>query len=319
MRGKEIYQTWMILSISYVLIIFPCAGYGASLTIGNTVSVNGNMNATSFSGDGSGLTNVGGNSTCTPITSLPNTITAPGVYCLTSDLATNVTSGNAIEIGTDNVVINLNGHTIDGQTAGLGTTTNGIYAYQRQNITIKNGTVRGFFTAILLFDVPSFTTSQANIIENIRADMNTYQGINVYGRGNIIRNNQVVDTLGSTSIANANGIAIVGPGNRVINNDVYETKEQDSGSSNGIVAGYASGLVVENNRVGNAALGTGTSTGIMLVTSPNITVRDNTISMMNNGIYYNGGSGLYMNNLASGCTTPFTGGTPAGSTNYSIP
>jgi hypothetical protein len=173
MKGKGRYQIWLTLGIFCVFVILPCAGYGASLTIGNTVSVDGNMNATSFSGDGSGLTNVGGNSTCTPITSLPNTITTPGVYCLTSDLATNVTSGNAIEIVTDNVVINLNGHTLDGQTAGLGTSTNGIYAYQRQNITIRNGTVRGFLFGIYLKDDSPYMTSQGHIIEDIRADQNT--------------------------------------------------------------------------------------------------------------------------------------------------
>ena len=121
MKGKGRYQVWLTLGIFCVFVILPCAGYGASLTIGNTVSVNGNLNATSFSGDGSGLTNVGGNSSCTSITSLPITITAAGVYCLTSNLVTNVTSGNAIEIATDDVVINLNGYTIDGLAAGPST------------------------------------------------------------------------------------------------------------------------------------------------------------------------------------------------------
>jgi len=45
-------------------------------------------------------------------------------------------------------------------------------------------------------------------------------------RGNIVRNNQVVDTGGSTHSANPKGIYAVGPGARVINNDVYETLAQ---------------------------------------------------------------------------------------------
>jgi hypothetical protein len=66
MKGKERYSIWLILGIFCVFVILPCAGYGATLTIGDTVSttgnwtVNGNINATSFSGDGSGLTNLPG-------------------------------------------------------------------------------------------------------------------------------------------------------------------------------------------------------------------------------------------------------------------
>jgi hypothetical protein len=59
-NGRD--QVWLTLGIFCAFVILPCAGYGADLTIGNTVSVNGNMNATSFSGDGSGLTNVPGQS-----------------------------------------------------------------------------------------------------------------------------------------------------------------------------------------------------------------------------------------------------------------
>jgi hypothetical protein len=188
------FQIWVITGISCLLIILPFAGYGASLTIGNTVSVNGNISATSFSGDGSELTNVGGNSTCTPITSLPKIITASSVYCLTSDLSTAMNTGHAVEIQADNVVIDLNGYTLDGLAAGAGTSAIGIYVWQRKNITIRNGTVRGFYFGIYLGDAPSFTTSQGHLIEGIRADMNTYTGINVEGQGNIVRNNQVVST-----------------------------------------------------------------------------------------------------------------------------
>jgi hypothetical protein len=77
---------------------------------------------------------------CTVITSLPYTISTQGIYCLKGNLATNMTSGNAIEIGTNNVVIDLNGYKIGGLAAGSGTSTYGIYANGRKNITIRNGT-----------------------------------------------------------------------------------------------------------------------------------------------------------------------------------
>ncbi len=66
MKGKEKHQIWMVLSVLCLFVILPCVGYGADLGIGNNVSttgnwtVNGTVNATSFIGDGSGLSNVTG-------------------------------------------------------------------------------------------------------------------------------------------------------------------------------------------------------------------------------------------------------------------
>ena len=87
----------------------------------------------------------------------------------------------------------------------------------------------------------------------------------------------------------------------------------------GIETSDAPGVVIANNRVGNAATGPGASYGVFVGSSPNAMVKDNTISVMNCGIYFDSSAGLYMNNLATGCMTAFTGGTAAGSTNYSIP
>src|SRR5262245_57018630 len=82
---------------------------------------------------------------CTAITSVPYTITVPGIYCLIADLEYPSASGDAITIEANNVVIDLNGHKIGNLAAGLGTTAVGISAARRQNITIKNGTLRGFW------------------------------------------------------------------------------------------------------------------------------------------------------------------------------
>lgn len=46
----------------------------------------------------------------TAITAAPFTINAPGIYCLTQDIATNLASGNAITIDTNNVVLDLMPH-----------------------------------------------------------------------------------------------------------------------------------------------------------------------------------------------------------------
>jgi hypothetical protein len=254
---------------------------------------------------------------CTAIPSVPYTITVPGIYCLNSNLETAMISGNSITINVNNVVIDLNGRKLGGGSAGAGTGAGGIYANQRKNITITNGTIRGFYYGVFLDDASPYTTSQGHIIEDIRADMNTYMGLRVSGRGNIIRNNQVVDTGGTTTSNYATGIDVHGPGNRVFNNDVYETKEKSTAMAVGIALSSSDGSVVMNNRVGNQDFGTGISYGIWLDHSDNFIVKGNSITKMVKGIWFNVSTGLYADNLASGCTEPFHGGTPAGSTNYS--
>ena len=86
---------------------------------------------------------------CTPITTLPAVINVQGVHCLTGDLSTGA-AGNAIDIQVNNVVVDLNGFTLNGAGAGLGTNAVGIHALNRQNITLRNGAIRGFLGGIFL-------------------------------------------------------------------------------------------------------------------------------------------------------------------------
>ena len=225
---------------------------------------------------------------CTAITALPAVITVQGIYCFTGDLATAMTGGAAIDIQTNNVVIDLNGFKLGGLAAGLGTQANGIFANNRQNITLKNGTIRGFFAGIALADSGS---SQGHVVEDIRADQNRYVGIEVDGSGNIVRNNQVVATGGTTILganADAYGILVYGAGPRVLNNDVIHTVKQGTGTAWGIWFGSTTGGLAVNNRITEA----------------------------DKGIEYIGAStGKYRDNLTFTVTTPFTGGTDAGNNN----
>jgi len=223
---------------------------------------------------------------CTPITTLPAVITQSGNYCLRGALSTSITTGSAIEIQANSVVLDLNGFKLAGKTAGPGTSTFGIHALNRQNITIKNGTVRGFMHGIAL--EVSGGVSLGHIVEDIRADLNTFVGINVQGSGCIVRNNQVADTGGSTVFgqdANAFGIYVAGVGARVLNNDVSTITSQGLGTSAGVWAVGATGSLVENNRFTSSTYGT-----VM-------------------------GTGKYRGNLTFGTSVPFSGGTDAGNNN----
>ena len=223
---------------------------------------------------------------------MPYVITVQGIYCFTGHLNTAMTSGNAIDIQTNNVVLDLNGYKLGGLAAGPGTTTYGIHAVDRQNIILKNGTIRGFFAGIALLDTG---VSQGHLVEDMRADQNTYVGIQVSGSGNIIRNNQVVATSGTTAFganANAYGIYVAGNGPRVLNNDVIKVVGTGIFSGNGIyLAPSVTGGVVVNNR---------------------ITVADI-------GIVFDGSTGKYRDNVTFDVASPFLGGTDIGNNNYGMP
>jgi copper-binding protein NosD len=184
------------------------------------------------------------------------------------------------------VILDLNGFKLGGLAAGPGTLAQGIHALNRQNITIKNGTVRGFYQGIVLENAGA---SQGHVIEDIRADLNTVTGIAVWGTGNIIRNNQVVSTGGTTLSANADaaGIYVEGDGPRVINNDVITTVKQGTGTSRGIYTQSSTGVLAVNNRITAADV----------------------------GIAYSTSTGKYRDNLTFAVTTPFSGGTDAGNNN----
>jgi hypothetical protein len=223
---------------------------------------------------------------CMPIVAVPTTITTPGIYCLTGNLAMGMTPVVAITIAASNVVLDLNGWMLDGAAAGPDTVSDGIRAHSQQNITIRNGTVRGFRIGIGLSDSAPYT-SNGYVVEDIRAAQNLSMGMYVVGRGSIVRRNQVVAT-GSTvtsALANAYGIIIGGPQSRVLDNDVMATTSHGTLPAFGVyfLNNAPDGLVV-GNRITHASVG-------VLIDTPNIKYRDN---------------------VTSGVTTPYSGGTDVG-------
>ena len=221
---------------------------------------------------------------CTPVATLPATITAPGIYCLTSDFSISLAGwAGAITINASDVVLDLNGHTITNVPRGLpGTATGGAYgvvAYYRKNITIKHGTIRGFFCGIFLSDNPPFATSKGHLIEDIRAEQSTLIGLAVYGSGIVVRHNQVVATGGSAQV-NADGIDANGPSMRIIDNDVIDV------SSTGAPIGiryFGDNGVVLGNRI------TDVENGICLSqSSPTTKYRDNLTTGVAGAPYWGG-------------------------------
>lgn len=246
---------------------------------------------------------------CTPITSVPMVINTQGVWCLTQDLSTGSTSGNAIEITTSNVTIDMNGWKLGGLAAGAGTNARGIAANNRNNITIRNGNVRGFRIGVEVLG------GQGHLVEDVRAEGNTAIGINVTGDGSIVRRNQVVDTGGSTVTNSAFGIQIGGGGVRVLNNEVDGVEATGNGNGYGIFALAATGAIIQDNRVTGLLSDSGASAGITIGLADAL-VEHNLVSALNEapdyGIYFVLGIGGYRNNYVYGATTAYSGGTSGG-------
>jgi hypothetical protein len=146
------------------------------------------------------------------IKSLPYTVAVPGHYCFVGNLLTPMTSGNAITINADAVVLDLNNFILAGDPAGPGTLTNGIYAEGHKYITIRNGHIRGFYTGINLTAVVT-GSSAGHLVENNRVEHNTFIGIVVVGGRSVVRNNVIGATGGSTLPGVQDAVAISGSTN----------------------------------------------------------------------------------------------------------
>jgi hypothetical protein len=262
------------------------------------------------------LDNDGRAALCLPIITLPTTITAQGNYCLVKNLSTNQTTGAAVTINTDFASIDLKGFKIGGGGAGLGTLANGVYALNRKNITVKNGNIRGFLKGIFLEDNTGtqYTASQGHLVHGLLVDQNTKAGIHVMGRGNMVRQNQVVATTGTTTQgANADvfGILTEGPSTRVLRNDVTDAFGVGSGFGYQVRVHHAFGGVVENNRIGTSNPVSSTI-GLHILSTLDLLAVSNRFTGLAAGINYDGSTGPYRGNIASGVALPYSGGTNAG-------
>jgi hypothetical protein len=246
---------------------------------------------------------------CTPITSLPATISTQGIHCLTGNLATDIASGNAITITANNVTLDLNGWKVGGQAAGPTTVAVGISS-SANNVTVRNGIVRGFHTGIALF-------GRGAVVEDLLVDQSTAVGIDVQSEGAIVRRNQVVDTGKDFAI----GIESVGEGSLIEGNLVSGLTGDGDLSETGITLFRGNTLVI-NNFITDTAKpsGSGVSRGIWPSSGQNIGVLNNTISNMNTCIEYAIGSGgIYASNTVTGCDTNFKFGNEGQLGNNFIP
>ena len=237
---------------------------------------------------------------CREVTAFPANLVDPGVYCLSyKHIDFPLMSGVLIKISADNVVLDLNGATLDGTPKRNGVFSWGIQSYGHSNITVRNGTIRGFnygisLTAPLGYVNTTVRPSHSLLVENVRLIENRTAGMEVIGYDSLIRGNYVAHTGGSPDprlTGHAWGIIAAGDGLRLIDNDVTYTHVNTANSG-------------------------GKTTAIFLSGGGNIAVFKNRISEADFGIYSGGLNwGKYRENLTVNVTTPYTGGIDAGNNN----
>jgi hypothetical protein len=199
----------------------------------------------------------GGGGVGTKITSLPFPIKNSGFYYLGSNLT--CASGDAIDITADNVVLDLMGFTITGNTSSYG-----IY-FTQSNVEIRNGTVTGCKEGI-------FGNGQNNRVVNVKLTNHAHCAVELYGGSALIKDSlasnsgdtTIISTMfvasgtitGCTACNNpTGGIGASGPG--LITNNVA-----DSNTTSGIRVGndiYINGnCALNNSGSGNYYLASGT-------------------------------------------------------------
>ncbi len=101
----------------------------------------------------------------TIITSAPYTISAPGFYQLGANLsyAGNGSQNDAIiTVNANNVTLDLGGHFLTGTSTNTATQLLGVYANERSNLTLQNGTISYCYIGVALEGTFSATSNNVN-------------------------------------------------------------------------------------------------------------------------------------------------------------
>ena len=225
----------------------------------------------------------------------PVTISASGSYRLTGNLTVSATTADAIEIGANDVTVDLNGFTISGPGNGTG---RGIDFHTSAGVTVIDGDIQNIGSDGIGSDNSAWYSYAKNMhIKNIRALGNGGKGIQVGDTsmvsGSIVQGNADFGILAGDNctvignIAKSNGKdgISVRTGCTVIHNT-----SSDNGGA-GIVASYGS-TVTNNSAIRNTGWG---------IKADASTVSENTANDNGyDGIYSSGG--MVTDNLVKGNT-----------------
>jgi hypothetical protein len=252
------------------------------------------------------------------ISKVPYTITVPGSYVLGRNL--DYAGGPyAITIASDDVTLDLRGFRLRSTgDISKNTQTAGIYATTRRNVVIKNGIVQGFFRGIYLES--NDLTVGGQLVENVRAMQSTFLGIQVKGRGAIVRNCEVNTVEGSVVYDLIRyGIDVQGALVVIMNNEVHDVSPGtglNGLTAYGIRAQTVDGAVISGNRVANAVNFAVSGAAIGVIDGAGVVIERNVVSRYGIGITFtNLTNSIYRDNTAAFCLVKYGVGVDDGSGN----
>ncbi|MFZ5453981.1 MAG: right-handed parallel beta-helix repeat-containing protein [Thermodesulfobacteriota bacterium] len=204
----------------------------------------------------------GGGKAGTQITSVPYTITSPGLYCLSRNLTYSNSTGYAITVTVSGVTLDLMGFSLSGNGKNSYTTTGIFVNAELEGVEIRNGTVTSFGGYGI------FTQGCKGVrLIGLRVQDNGGMGVRIQGSNHL--------AMGCSFLDNGGIGATIGQ-SLIKGNQAY-------GNTGGLH--ISSGSVISGNVcLNNSAIGISTGTGC--------SVLDNSVM----------GSGSYGINVSDGCT-----------------
>ena len=196
---------------------------------------------------------------------LPAVVGTPGRYRLTQNYSFNLEDTAALTILADDVEVDLQGFTIE-NSFGATTAAVGVYASNTNRVHIRNGTVRGFHTGVMIMAAAG---GGGALVESLSIEDFTAAGIMISGASSIVRQNSLASSVRSTLYCTESGTAALGIGlvhaahSRVIDNLISFTNTGPTDLVIGLYAGQSSdNVIVLDNGITNADLGVVIDEGI---------------------------------------------------------
>ncbi|WP_162991654.1 right-handed parallel beta-helix repeat-containing protein [Halostella salina] len=201
-----------------------------------------------------------------------------GHYTLDGDIAENATDG-CIEVTASDVVIDGQGHTLDGvdETTGIGVAVTGSGL---SNVTVRNLTVTGFDSGVKVVDAAGVT------LRNVTANLNGNDGVHLDG----VDDATIVDADLSNNYRQGIWTESVST-SLVVRSSTISSNGEGGGGYSGVYVGFSSADVT----VENSTIDANPGEGIGVFDTTGVAIRNNTISS-------NGGPGVVVTDGAADAT-----------------
>lgn len=217
----------------------------------------------------------------------PVNVTCGEIITTSITVANNLTCpGDALSIQADGVTLDLGGHTIRGSGSGVGVRLYSTVSPDISNVTVTNGTITHFGSAVELIEAINPTLSDLTLSYNsgtARPVIDTGRGGPVDGL--LVTNTRITHTPGDVIFAQVNVGAVTFANTRISGGTVFFSQSAGPLFSNDSFAGTSVTLNIE---------GSTTITGSKFVNSP----------VLNNGFGF--GHDVFKNNTFSGSGTALT-------------